>query len=172
MYLAKMDAVTFQTLSDERLGRHCMEPAFALIRGKSPEVKAEVIAQLSRGQKALCMFRVFFDHAHKSAAEYYAWISYMLDTPGYWNGVQEGLLFFEDTAMILLLEETRRMLELRNNRLGLQWSEAAFKDMEQDLELARQIRGLYERFGQLSGQSLANIAAYIRTHPEEFVELS
>ena len=158
MYLAKMDSVTFQTLSDERLGWHCMEPAFALIRGKSPEVKAGVIAQLSRGQKALCMFRVFYDHSYKSAAEYYTWISYIQDMPGYWNGVHEGLLFFEDTAMIGLLEETRRMLELRNDRLGLQWSRAAFKDMEQDQELA--------------GLSLKAIAVYIRAHPGEFVELA
>ncbi|QSF42809.1 hypothetical protein [Paenibacillus tianjinensis] len=112
------------------------------------------------------------DHAHKSAAEYYAWISYMLDTPGYWSGVQEGLLFFEDTGMIRLLEETRGMLELRNDRLGLQWSEAAFNDMEQDQELAGQIGGLYERFGQLSGLSLKAIAVYIRAHPGEFVELA
>ncbi len=118
------------------------------------------------------MFRVFYDHAHKSSAEYYAWISYMLDTPGYWNGVQEGLLFFEDTAMIRLLEETRSMLEQRNDRLGRQWSEAAFKDMEQDQELARQIGVLYESFGQLSGMSLKAIAAYIRAHPGEFVELA
>ncbi|QSF42810.1 hypothetical protein [Paenibacillus tianjinensis] len=59
MHRAKMDSVTFQTLSDERLGWYCMEPAFGLIRGKSPEVKAEPIAQLSKGQKALCTFRVF-----------------------------------------------------------------------------------------------------------------
>ncbi len=30
MHLARMDSVTFQTLSDERLGWHCMEPAFGL----------------------------------------------------------------------------------------------------------------------------------------------
>ncbi|MNN45735.1 hypothetical protein D3C81_1600820 [compost metagenome] len=172
MHLAKMDSEEFQTLSDERLGWLCMEPAFMLIRGKSPEVKAEVIAQLSRGQKALCMFRVFYDHSYKSAAEYYAWLSYILDMPGYWSGVQEGLLFFEDTAMIRLLEETRNTLELRNCRLGLRWSDAAFKDLEQDRELAGQIDGFYERYQIQSAESLANIAAYIRAHPEEFVELS
>lgn len=154
------------------LGRSCMEPVFMLIRGKSPELKAEVIRQLGPGQRALCMFRVFYDHAHKSAAEYYAWLSYILDMPGYWDEIQEGVLFFGDSAMIRLLEETRNTLELRNNRLGRGWSEAAFNDLEQDLELGEQIAAYYEDFRHVSKESLAAIAGYIRDHPEEFVSFS
>lgn len=172
MYMAQMDRDTLQTLSDEKLGRACMEPTFMLIRGKQPAVKAEVIGQLGKGQRALCMFRVFYDHSYKSAPEYYVWLSYMLDMPGYWSGVQDGLLFFDDTAMIRLLEETRDTLELRNRRLGRQWSDAVFSDLEKDLELAGQIAVDYERFQRLSAESLAAIAAYIRTNPEEFVELT
>lgn len=172
MHLVKMERGTFEAFSDERLGWACMEPVFMLIRGKRPEIKAEIIGQLSRAQKALCMFRVFYDHGHKSAAEYYTWLSHMLDMPGYWDGVQEALSFFGDSEMMQLLQDTKNLLELRNNRLGRRWSEAAFKDLEQDAGLAGEITVYYDRFQSVSVKSLAAIAAYIRAYPEQFVELT
>lgn len=90
-----MERTTFYSLSDERLGYACMEPTFMKIRAKSPAVKNEAIAQLSRGQRALCMFRILYDHSSKSAEEYYGWLSYLLDQPGYWSGVLEGLQFLK-----------------------------------------------------------------------------
>lgn len=71
MSLVTMNRESFYSLGDEKLGSACMEPTFMQIRGKSPAVKAEVISQLTRGQQALCMFRVMYGHSYKSAAEYY-----------------------------------------------------------------------------------------------------
>ncbi|UQZ37263.1 hypothetical protein C2I18_29220 [Paenibacillus sp. PK3_47] len=149
-----------------------MEPTFELIRGKSPAVKAEVISQLSRGQQSLCMFRVMYDHSHKSANEYYAWISYMLAIPGYWDRVIEGIRFFETSGMLPLLEDTRKYLEDRNRRRGLEWGEAVLSDPDRDPELRQAIDGFYEQFQQTGPVTHAVIADYIRNHPEEYVELT
>lgn len=95
MTLVKMDRILFDSLSAERLGWACMEPIFQQIRAKSPEVKNEAISYLGRGQKALCMFRILYGHSSNSAEEYYGWICYLLDQPGHWEGVLEGLQFLE-----------------------------------------------------------------------------
>ncbi|MFC3746747.1 hypothetical protein [Paenibacillus sp. GCM10012306] len=169
MSLVTVKRQDFDSLDDERLGWVCMEPTLMQIRGKNMSVKTQVISQLTEGQRALCMFRVLYDHAKNSVREYYAWISYLLDTPGYWSGVTGGLRFFSDTSMITLLEETKAVLEARNTTLGVQWSDATFKDLDQDHELLATVTLLFERFLELSQGSLQQISAYIRFNPQEFV---
>ncbi|WP_156830104.1 hypothetical protein [Paenibacillus sp. HW567] len=149
-----------------------MEPTFMLIRGKSPALKAAAISALGEGQRALCMFRIMYDHSYKSAAEYYAWISYLLDQPGYWSGVLEGVRFFADTAMLELLEQTRERLAARNVSLGVGWGDAGLMDIGADEKLLEMVTGLYVHFQQIAPHSLSLIADYIRAHPEEFVEIS
>lgn len=90
-----IDRQEFNSLTDERLGWFCMEPTFKLIRGKSPKVKAATINQLGKGQTALCMFRIMYDHSYKSSTEFYAWSSYLLDQTGTWSGVLEGVRFLQ-----------------------------------------------------------------------------
>lgn len=172
MNLVTIDRTTFNRLSDDKLGWECMEPTFMLIRGKSPAVKAGVLAQLSRGQHALCMFRIMYDHAHKSAPEYYAWLSYILAIPGYWDSVIEGIGFFDESGLVPLLEETKAFLELRNRGLGVTWGDALLSDLERDQELRQTIDSFYERFQQIAPITLSIIAGYIRTHPEEYVQLT
>ncbi|WP_379151588.1 hypothetical protein [Paenibacillus sp. sgz5001063] len=162
----------FNSLTDERLGWACMESTFKLIRGKSPEVKVAAINQLGKAQTALCMFRIMYDHCHKSSAEFYAWSSYLLNQQGTWNGVLEGVRFFADDALFELLEETRERLEARNLSLGLGWEDAGLNDIETDPELLEIVNGLYERFKRLKPNTHNVIAEYIRAHPDEFVEFS
>ncbi|WP_187355305.1 hypothetical protein ['Paenibacillus yunnanensis' Narsing Rao et al. 2020] len=164
-----MDKETFQSLSDEALGRACMEPVFGQIRGKSPQLKARVVAELGQGRAALCMFRVMYDHSSPSAAEFYAWISYMQEQPGYWSGVLRGLEFFGDRIMYGFLEETRQTFAAWNLRGGRGWEETSLSDLERDPELRRIAETLYVRFQTVAAESLRIIAAYIREHPQEFV---
>jgi hypothetical protein len=171
MNLVAMKQKDLDTLSDERLGSACMEPTFQQIRGKSPSIKSEVISKLTDGQKALCMFRVMYDHSRNSEGEYYAWLSYMQDLSGYWTGVMGGIRFFGDEEMFLLLQETKAFLEERNNRLGLQWVDASITDLDRDSELFSEMSGLFERFQHISADSHRLIGEYIRSHPGEFVEI-
>lgn len=172
MNLVAMNRETFQALSDERLGWACMEPTFEQIRGKSPALKEEVISRLTQGQKALCMFLVLYGHSYKSAEEYYAWISYMLDIPGYWNSVMEGVRFFDESGTGTLLDETRERLEARNQRLDKRWGDATLMDMERDAGLREMVDGWYIRFKQAAPVTLGMIADYIRANPDEFVVLN
>ncbi|AIQ69331.1 hypothetical protein [Paenibacillus graminis] len=170
--LVAMGRIDFDSYSDERLAWACMEPTFMRIRGKSPAVKAAAITELGKGQRALCMFRIMYDHSYRSPAELYAWSSYLLGQPGYWSGVLEGVRFFADNVLRELLEETQERLETRNLRLGLEWGDAGLKDLETDQDLRRIINVLYERFQRIIPDSHTIIAEYIRTHPDEFVEFT
>lgn len=171
MTLVTVKKQDFDSLDDERLGWACMEPTFLQIRGKDMTVKTQVISQLTKGQQALCMFRVLYDHAKNSVSEYYAWISYLLDKPGYWSGVTDGLRFFGDTSMIRLLEKTKEVLEARNHKMGVLWSEATFKDLDHDNELLTAVSLLFERFQEIALDSLKQISMYIRSNPQDFVEI-
>ncbi|WP_339320327.1 hypothetical protein [Paenibacillus sp. FSL R10-2734] len=171
MDLVAMKQKDLDTLSDERLGWACTEPTFQLIRGKSPSIKSEVISKLTDGQRALCMFRVMYDHSCNSEGEYYAWISYLQDLPGYWTGVMGGIRFFGDEEMFFLLQETKSFLEERNDRLGKEWGDAAITDLDHDPELFSEMSGLFERFQNIAADSHRLIGEYIRSHPGEFVEI-
>ncbi|MBP2115493.1 hypothetical protein [Paenibacillus silagei] len=172
MTLVTMDRITFESLSAERLGWACMEPTFQQIRAKSPEVKNEAISHLGRGQRALCMFRILYGHSSNSAEEYYGWICYLLDQPGHWEGVLEGLQYFGDFALIQLLEESKGIFAARNRRVGRGWGEAAIPDLNTDSELQTAVSGLYTRYQQITSGSLRIIAEYIRANPEQFVVFS
>lgn len=169
MTLVAMKKQQFDSLDDERLGWACMEPTLLQIRGKDISVKTEAISRLTQGQRALCMFRVLYDHAKHSASEYYAWISYLLDKPDYWSGVIGGLRFFGDTSMIRVLEKTKEVLESRNAKLGLQWSDASLNDLDRDQELLNAVTVLFERFLEIAPDIHKQIRTYIRSNPQHFV---
>jgi len=73
--------------------------------------------------------------------------------------------------MILLLQETKAFLEERNNRLGVQWVDAAITDLDRDPELLSEINDLFERFQNIAADSHMLIGDYIRAHPGEFMEI-
>ncbi|RXZ80914.1 hypothetical protein EBB07_17035 [Paenibacillaceae bacterium] len=169
MTLVTMQKQQFESMSDERLGWACIAPTLQQIRGREIAVKTAAIARLNKGQQALCMFRVLYDHAKNSAGEYYAWLACILDTPGYWEGVSGGLHFFDDQAMLDLLERTRVVIEARDRRPGVSLYDVSITDLDGDQELRSTITLLFEQFIDTAAHSLQQIAVYIRSHPQQFV---
>jgi len=137
-------------MSDERLGWACVESHLLSMRGKDAATKKQVMTRLNRSQQALCMFRVFYDHAKNSAGEYHSWISILLQEPGYWAGVIGGLRYFEDENLIHLLEETKLVIEREHEPSGT-------------------IDRLYVRFQEIESDSLKRISTFIRSNPQDFV---
>ncbi|MGG4342237.1 hypothetical protein ABEW68_11320 [Paenibacillus lautus] len=126
---------------------------------------------MNRSQQALCMFRVFYDHAKDSESMYYAWVSYLLQTPGYWTGVTGGLRYFDDQNMLKLLEDTKQLIEARCNKRHVPLEMASVQDLEQDHELFLGMKHLYERFNEIAPDSLKRISMFIRSNPQDFVVL-
>ena len=158
--VVEMDRRSFDSLSDAELMLACTEPAMMELRGREPANKSMLISRLNEDQQALCMFRVLYPAA-SSAADYEGWIAYLLEQPGYWNGVIGGLGYWGETAMIGVLEETRKVLEEKAGTIIL-GTGANTPD-----RLAR----LFEEFGRLVPDCLSRIGSHIRSRPGQFVTL-
>jgi hypothetical protein len=158
--LVEMKRQEFESIGDMELIKVCIEPTLLQIRGKNPSLMSQIISQLTPGQQALCMFTVLHPE-QSSEAEYYSWVSYLLEQPNYWMGVIGGLRFFSESSMIQLLEETKGILEASNREISL----------EDNLDLQTKITLFFERFQSIVPDSIKRISLYIRSNPQEFVQL-
>lgn len=159
--LLEMEKGQFESFGDLELFLACSEPAVRRLSGREPAAKKEIMDEWSEGQRATCLFRVLYP-ASGSERDFRAWLSYLLEQPSYWDGVLGSLRFFGDAAMLSLLEDARGVVE-QANRSGVSG---------EDDELREQVRFLYENFRAIVPESIERIAAYIRSHPDQFVRLS
>lgn len=158
----------YDVLGDDELRQACVRTVAEQIRGKSFAVKSEALAGLNPSQKALFMYGVWYDHAKQSPMELYCWTAHLLSQPGYWEGVTKALRFFEDTAMIDVLEELRGIYDCYVLQRGRDMSEVTFRDLEQQEDLRGQVEECYRRFQAEVPCSLHRLALYIRAHAEDF----
>ena len=137
----------FDSLDHVALGLACIQPTLLKIRAKDMEVKAQAYSELTRGQRALMMFRVLHGHVGDSADQLFAWVDVLLrEEPRTWSALKDAMRLVEDEAMLRLLEE----MEVR------------------DASAQEQLHALYH---QLADETQQRLAAYIRNHPDEFVLL-
>ncbi|NIK25885.1 hypothetical protein [Paenibacillus lupini] len=159
----------FEVLGDDELRQACMGPIVEQIRGKSPAVKSQALAELNPSQQALFMYGVWFDHAKQSPMELYCWTAQMLSQPGYWEGVTKALKYFENEAMSVILEELRVLLDIHVLQKGRDLSEVTFKDLEQQEDLNEQVQECYRSFQAEVPCSMHRLAQYIRANAEDFI---
>ncbi|MCE5170803.1 hypothetical protein LQV63_15975 [Paenibacillus profundus] len=167
--LVTINRERFDTLDPDELGWACIGPILLQVRGKNSDIKSQVYAKLTPGQQALFMFRVLHDHARNSAAEYYCWISYLLEDVPTWSEIKHGLLYIGEEALLHHLEETERYLVERSRQNGAPFSHAALRDIEDDTELRTFISFRYEQFLDLVPHAHVRMCSYVRTHTDEFV---
>jgi hypothetical protein len=110
-------------------------------------------------------------HAKDSESVYYAWVTYLLQTPGYWTGVMGGLHYFDDHNMLQLLEDTKQLIEERCDIRHVPLEMTSIQDLEGDHELFFGVKHLYGRFNEIAPGSLKRISMFIRSHPQDFVVL-
>lgn len=68
--LVKMKRTQFNSLDHITLAWKCIEPTIQQIRGKNLNVKSQVYAQLTQGQKALLMFWILYGHTRNGVARF------------------------------------------------------------------------------------------------------
>ncbi|QTD40447.1 hypothetical protein [Sporosarcina sp. Te-1] len=127
--------------------------------------------ELTTGQKALFVFRVYYDHAIESESEFYWWSSYYLAQPKIWSSIKVGVKHFRDQSMYLLLEEIEAILRKYNCPATLDKFSITREDLERNIELFTSIKPLYSRFNQDAPVTIKNICQFIRTNSEEFLSL-
>ncbi|MGB8955574.1 MAG: hypothetical protein WCC10_09380 [Tumebacillaceae bacterium] len=129
------------------LGLACIQPTLLKIRAKDMDVKTQAYSELTRGQRALMMFRVLHGHVGDSADQLFAWVDVLLrEEPRTWSAIKDAMRLIEDEAMLRMLEE----FEVRD---------------------ASAQEPLHTQYHSLADETHKRIAAYIRNHPDEFVQL-
>lgn len=158
MKLVEMKKQAFDALTDAELVLACTDPAVSALQGKEGADKASVIGSLHPDQQQVFMIRLLYPACH-SEPDFQAWIRYLLDTPGYWQGVQGGLHFFGETEFIRMLDEAKEAIE---GNVPLSRTNAAIPPPE--------ISPLYEQFKSAFDDTMQRISRYIRIHPGSFVQ--
>ncbi len=167
--LVTMKRPVFDSLDYAALGLACVEPTILQVRGKNPAVKRQAYLQLNTGQRAVFMFWVLYGHVGNSIDEFYCWVCHLQSQPETWSELKAGLRYFDDEAMLHLLEETESLLGARNRHGDGMRRDVCARDLVDDRELLTSADRLNAVFRKLVPTSLKIIGAYIRNNPAEFV---
>jgi hypothetical protein len=160
----------FESLNYDVLGWECIKPIVMQVRGKDFSAKSQVYSQLTRGQQALFMFRVYFNHASKSLVDFYWWSVYF-QTQSSWSEIKAGLQYFGDDIMIKILIETENILKEANQQGIIKLDNASYDDLDRSSEFKISISRLYTIFQETAPVTHRLIGEYIRKNTDEFVQI-
>jgi hypothetical protein len=138
-------------LEDDKLIWACVEPNILKVRGKDPNTKSNVFAQLSGGQRALFMFQVLYGHMHNGSSRFFDQISYLADHLDIWAALKLAMNYFGESDMAGLIEKM----------------EKAYATKGIANEMLSQLDALYQN---AIPAALKRIGEYIRNHPAEFIK--
>ncbi|GAA3404913.1 hypothetical protein ACFFNY_27860 [Paenibacillus hodogayensis] len=158
--IVQMKRQQFAALTGQELIAACTEPMIVQFRSGDMSVKLEVMSRLNKEQQALCMFRLLYPAAH-SPEEFGAWMAYLLEQPGYWTGILGGVRFFDETALLRLLEEIER-LATEHRSTAVPHHAGTVQSV---------LSPLFQSFADAMNDSIERISLYIRSDPQQFVAL-
>jgi hypothetical protein len=171
----EMNQREFQSLSDDALTAACSETiieAYKETGRLGGDFQSEVFGQLSRGQQALFLHRVYHNHAAKSADDFYWWTVYFLPQTNLWAGIKDAFHYFGDEKAARLLEEIERGVRAKVPPEALSHSEESVNGLYANADLQPIFFEAYTRFQQLIPATLRLIAAHIRSHAAQFADIS
>lgn len=171
--MVHMNRRTFHLLGDEELGQACFDPLIQ--RYKEEQTLGNdfttLFNQLTRGQQALFVFQTYYLHATESLTEYYWWSAYYLATEKRWAGLKASLRYFGEDELLDILESTEKVLIDTGHPLNLEQFDLSRDHLHQHPKLLASIEVLEERYQEVVPDVVRRIAAYIRSHPDEFIHL-
>ncbi|RUT33504.1 hypothetical protein EJP77_07605 [Paenibacillus zeisoli] len=160
-------------LGDEELGQACFDPLIQ--RYKEEQTLGNDLTilfnQLTRGQQALFVFQTHYVHASESLTEFYWWSAYFLATGMRWTGLKSSLGYFGEDELLDILESTEKVLVETGHPRSLEQFDLSRDHLHQHPKLLASIEVLEERYQEVVPGVRKRIAAYIRSHPEEFIQL-
>jgi hypothetical protein len=169
--LIRINSQDFMELDDTSLIWACIEPTIRLIRGKSFAVKSEVSAQLNESQRALLMFQVFYGHSVNGTLELLSHLSYLLSQKGVWTVLKNGMRYFGVNDMVHLLDEVEDVygtLVEKSGKADPGWFDLNNGDIGPEIQMI--IVELDKRIKEMMPEAVKSVGAYIRSHPDEFVQ--
>lgn len=169
--LVKLERRVFDELNNEELMKQCMEPIIVKTKAKSPAIKLEVYKNCSKGQRALFMFSILYEHG-KTIQEFY-WFSkyYMVDLNG-WEEMKQQAIFLNDKDLISSYEQIEKIHKEKNQLADGTWREVSTQDLDEDSALYEAVNSVHKQYISAAQKSIELICIYIRENPTEFVQFN
>ncbi|TVX92985.1 hypothetical protein [Paenibacillus agilis] len=159
-------------LNDNQLVQACFQPlieAFKELRVANGD-EAAFYEELTSGQQALFMFRVYFDHAIVSREELYWWSAYFYAQPRKWTALKQGIEYFDAKDTLRILTNIESLLTTKAYPRHLDSFTMTMKDLEQDSSLMTAFDDFYAEFQQSVASAIRHAAQHIRSNQNEFVQ--
>lgn len=174
--LVALQRQEWDNFDDEALFKAVILPTvYEMHSGKSSLNKFEQYQKLTRGQRAVFMFWVLYDHSNKESDQFYTWIPYMRQSEqNYWPELKAGAAITEDEGLLLFLnecEKTFNLLDQMKREYDPNWKHYAHSDLEKYPELRSHVRYLHLAFEKIVPETISIISNYIRHTPGEFVQI-
>ncbi|OEH84287.1 hypothetical protein BHU72_10760 [Desulfuribacillus stibiiarsenatis] len=155
-----------EELQSFHLSWACIQPMLHSVRGKDRSTKLELYNQLNEGQKGLFLFYSFHNHT-KTLEEFYWFSDYNINELQSWDGIKNGVLYFQDVQMANVLDEIKLLIE-KQNILGRKINPS---DMKYDQELFGDISKLYSRYNGCSRCTIIKMNEWINNNKDDFIEI-
>ncbi|MDQ0195570.1 hypothetical protein [Paenibacillus wynnii] len=159
-----------EDLLKDNLSWLCIEPVLISVRGKTLTTKSEVYNQLNEGQRALYLFYAFHNHV-QSNVELYWFAAYFMNELKAWKGLKDGIAFFKDNEMLMLMEQLETIIENKNKDVNGIWREAFPSDLEKDMNLSDSINQIYSEYQVSVLLTIQAMNSYIRNNKDDFIKL-
>ncbi len=137
--------------TDAQLLYQTVEPILSRTRGKHPEEKARVLRELYPAQRSAFLMQVLVGHMQNGTGSFFSQIAYLTERMDFWRALQSAVNFFGDQELLPVVKEMQALFAAGNP--------AAHSQQLDQLDL---------RYQSALPQTLARVADYIHTHPDEF----
>ncbi|WP_307538535.1 hypothetical protein [Paenibacillus sp. W4I10] len=131
--------------------------------------KTEIYRQLHEGQQALFLFYSYHNHT-KSLAEFYWFSAYNIIEIKSWNGIKNGMRYFNQNEMVDLLDDIERLITSKN-KVGDTWREVLPTDLEKDTILLQRTEELYAKYQSKAQEVISHMNEMIRQNQEMYLEI-
>ncbi|WP_433922992.1 hypothetical protein [Paenibacillus taichungensis] len=159
-----------EDLGSEQLSWLCVQPMLISVRGKDVAAKVEVYRRLHEGQQAIFLFYSYHNHT-KSLAEFYWFSAYNIIDMKSWNGIKNGMRYFNQNEMVTLLDDIERLITDKN-KVGDTWREVLPTDLEKDPILLQRTEELYAKYRAAAQEAILHMNEIIRQNQEMYLENS
>lgn len=161
----------FESLSGFELSQELINLPILQVRGQPLEQKRDVYAQLTPGQKALFAFWVLYGHTKMGWLQFYLEGLYVGGYDQFLPMMKAGLQHVQAQALLANIAEAETLYATHKEHLQT-IQHASDKHGAEQVEfdaIHQEFVRIDERLFPLLKETMAQIEAYIRATPEEFV---
>ncbi|MDQ0657773.1 hypothetical protein [Paenibacillus sp. W2I17] len=158
-----------EDIYSKQLSWLCIEPMLVSVRGRDMAAKTEIYRQLHEGQQALFLFYSYHNHT-KSLAEFYWFSAYNIIEIKSWNGIKNGMSYFNQNEMVDLLDDIERLIT-SENKVGDTWREVLTTDLEKDPILLQRTEALYATYQIVAQAAITHMNEIILQNQEMYLEV-